>query len=353
MSAPDLLVVVDPAARHLDGESVRIARDVLGAGAPGVKVCLPQNREGVARAVARRGRRRPVVVGDDRALLCAVEQLHRERTAADGARPDGPGARGAGRRGAGGAPVPSAVALGMVPVGPGWSVALAWELGLPLDVVTAARAVLAGTERPLDLLVDDAGGVVLGGLRIPAGRAAPAAVARFRDEPHDGWYDGWYDGPRDDRSWDGRYAGARDGGLDDARGDSRNGGRDGSGAARATGAAPSGVLGSLGRRASRVWQCRRPEEAPLPRLRVEADGVVLAEPARPVAEVSVSTGPGGAGGGLAEVVVRRGPAGGDGSAATASLVRVTARAVTVSGPEFRARTWTVHPSALRLTVPAG
>lgn len=66
-----LLVVVDPVARRLDGESVRIAKDVLSAGASHTKVCLPDDPEEFARALGRRGSRRPVVIGDDSALLRA------------------------------------------------------------------------------------------------------------------------------------------------------------------------------------------------------------------------------------------------------------------------------------------
>ncbi|MYS53157.1 diacylglycerol kinase, partial [Streptomyces sp. SID6013] len=77
---PDqLLVVVDPAARRLDGESVRIAKDVLSAGVSHTKVCLPDGPEEFARALGRRGSRRPVVIGDDSALLRAVALLHRRR----------------------------------------------------------------------------------------------------------------------------------------------------------------------------------------------------------------------------------------------------------------------------------
>ncbi|RZB13436.1 diacylglycerol kinase, partial [Streptomyces sp. F001] len=73
-----LLVVIDPVARRTDGESVRIAKDVLSAGAA-TKVCLPDGPEEFARALERRGSRRPVVVGDDRALMRAVSLLHRQR----------------------------------------------------------------------------------------------------------------------------------------------------------------------------------------------------------------------------------------------------------------------------------
>ena len=77
-TSEQLLVVIDPVARHTDGESVRIAKDVLSAGAA-TKVCLPEGPEEFARALTRRGSRRPVVVGDDRALVRAVSLLHRRR----------------------------------------------------------------------------------------------------------------------------------------------------------------------------------------------------------------------------------------------------------------------------------
>ncbi|EHN77826.1 hypothetical protein SMCF_2647, partial [Streptomyces coelicoflavus ZG0656] len=93
-----LLVVVDPAARRMDGESVRIAKDVLSAGASHTKVCLPDGPEEFARALRRRGSRRPVVVGDDGALLRAVALLHRQRELAG-------------------------CALSVVPVGPGLGLA--------------------------------------------------------------------------------------------------------------------------------------------------------------------------------------------------------------------------------------
>ncbi|GAA2407051.1 diacylglycerol kinase family protein [Streptomyces glaucosporus] len=255
-----LLVLIDPLARRTDGESVRIARDVLRAGAPGVKVSLPDSPEEAARVLAHRGRRRPVVVGDDRALLRTVRLLHMERELPD-------------------------CALSVVPVGRPKSVALAGSLGVPLDAVRAARAVLDGVERRFDLLVDDSGGVVLGGLRIP-----PVSQ------------------------------GAERGPLDRCR--------------------------------SLVRALARPAPGPqAPRLRVEADGVLLADLDRPVEGVSVAPG-----GGFADVVVRQ--------RAVPDPVRARARTVTVSGTHFRyradavvsgpvhTRTWTAHPSALRLTVPA-
>ncbi|MEV7614825.1 diacylglycerol kinase [Streptomyces sp. NPDC089799] len=281
-----LLVLVDPVARRLDGESVRIAKDVLSAGAA-AKICLPESPEEFARALARRGHRRPVIVGDDRALVRAVGLLHRERALA------------------------AAGALSLVPVGPAPALSLAHALGVPVGAVAAARAVLDGAVRTYDLLVDDSDGVVLGGLRIPS--ASPGA---------------------------GRAAGGPEG-------------------ARRPGAAPAGAERS-------VWSaCRSlvrtlvrppvggavaPAAAGAHRLRVEADGVLLADLDRPVAGVSVARREG-----LAEVVVRTGD--------SERPVTALARSVTVSGTDFRyradhavsgpvrRRTWTLRPAAWNLTVP--
>ncbi|MCX5111046.1 diacylglycerol kinase family protein [Streptomyces sp. NBC_00378] len=149
--AHQLLVVIDPVARRTDGESVRIAKDVLSAGSH-AKICLPDGPEEFARALSRRGGRRPVVVGDDRALRRAVAQLHRERE------PDGS-------------------VLSLIPVGSAAALELARSLGVPLGAVAAARTALDGAARKLDLLVDDSDGVVLGALHIPAQSALPGASA--------------------------------------------------------------------------------------------------------------------------------------------------------------------------------
>lgn len=148
-TSEQLLVIIDPAARQADGESVRIAKDVLSAGAA-TKVCLPDGPEEFARALSRRGSRRPVVVGDGRALVRAVTLLHRARELAG-------------------------CALSVVPVG---DTRLAESLGVPGGTVAAARAVLDGEARRLDLLVDDSDGVVLSGLGIPPEPVARAAAAQ-------------------------------------------------------------------------------------------------------------------------------------------------------------------------------
>ena len=143
-----VLVLVSPAALALDGESVRVAKDVLGA-ALAMKTAVPESLSDLDRLLARRGRRRPVVIGDDRYLQQVVQLLHQQATLDE-------------------APV------AVIPVGRGPRTELARALGAEVHPVQAARAVVSGADRPLDLLVDDGGGVVLGGVRIPAGRSPRA-----------------------------------------------------------------------------------------------------------------------------------------------------------------------------------
>jgi hypothetical protein len=273
-TSDQLLVVIDPVARRTDGESVRIAKDVLSAGAA-TKVCLPEGPDEFARMLARRGSRRPVVIGDDRALMRAVSLLHRQRELAE-------------------------CVLSVVPVG--GALSLAGSLGVPTGAVAAARAVLDGVERRLDLLVDESDGVVLGALRIPplSGAADPAGV------------------PAPGRPW-------------------------------------LRTCQSL----VRTLVPPRPVSAPggpaPSRLRVEVDGVTLVDLDQPVEGVSVTPGDSGE----AEVEVRPVSVG-----AEASALMARGRTVTVSGAHFRyradavvsgpvrRRTWTVWEGALGLTLPS-
>lgn len=286
-----LLVLVDPVARRLDGESVRIAKDVLSAGAA-AKICLPDSQEEFARALARRGHRQPVIVGDDRALVRAVGLLHRERALSEGA-------------------------VSLIPVGQAGSLVLALQLGVPLSAVSAARAVLDGAVGLRDLLVDDSDGVVLGGIGIP-----PPPV--------------------------GRASGSRSGP---------------GGVPRPAGPSVWSAYRSLVRTFVRPPLVASGGPGAGHRLRVEADGVVLADVDRMVEDLTVSAREGD---GLADVLVRTG--GGVGSdvgegAGAGSVVRARAATVTVSGADFRyrsdvgitgpvrRRTWTLRPAAWALTLP--
>ncbi|MFF4314879.1 diacylglycerol kinase family protein [Streptomyces sp. 900105755] len=270
-----LLVIIDPAARETDGESVRIAKDVLSAGAA-AKVCMPDGPEEFARVLSRRGSRRPVVVGDDGALVRAVTFLHRRRELAD-------------------------CVLAMVPVG--GTLSVAHTLGVPAGAVAAARAVLDGVERRMDLLVDDSDGVVLGALRIPP--LAAAAARAPEPVPARGWLRPYQN------------------------------------LVRSLSVRPAPALAVPG---------------PPARLRVEVDGETVVDLDQPVEGVSVT--PGGHDG-LAEVEVRPLSVG-----AAATPVRTAGRTVTVAGPDFRyradgglagpvrRRTWRVVEGGWGLTVPS-
>ncbi|MFC9506089.1 diacylglycerol kinase [Streptomyces sp. NPDC057002] len=283
-TSEQLLVVIDHVARRSDGESVRIAKDVLSAGAS-MKVCLPEGPDEFARALARRGSRRPVVVGDDRALIRAVSLLHRHRELAG-------------------------CALSVVPVG--GVLSLASSLGVPTGTVAAARAVLDGVERRMDLMVDDSDGVVLGALRIPPLSPFPAA----EDESSQ---------------------------TEDPE---------------AAGHAWLRTCQSLVRTLVPAGRPSRLTASPEPgpsRLRVEVDGETLVDLNQPVEAVSVAPGPAG----IASVEVRPVSVG-----AEASPLLAEGRTVTVSGAHFRyradtvvsgpvrTRTWRVREGAWGLTVPA-
>ncbi|MEU2054058.1 diacylglycerol kinase family protein [Streptomyces bungoensis] len=273
-TSDQLLVIIDPAARQRDGESVRIAKDVLSAGAA-MKVCLPEGPEEFARALRRRGSRRPVVVGDDRALVRAVTLLHRHRELAG-------------------------CALSLVPVGA--AVGLAGSLGVPTGAVAAARAVLEGAERRLDLLVDDSDGVVLGALGIPPAPARVAVAEPVAVSSGRTWY----------RS----------------------------------------LVRTLAPRPPRLATIPSPGPA---RVRVEVDGATVVDLDHPVETVSVTPGPGG----LARVEVHPVSVG-----AEATPLHASGRTVTVVGADFRyradsavsgpvrRRTWRVAEQAWGLVLPS-
>lgn len=285
-TSDQLLVVIDPVARRSDGESVRIAKDVLSAGAT-TKVCLPDGPEEFARALARRGSRRPVLVGDDRALMRAVGLLHRQREL-------------------------TGCALSLVPVG--GALSLARSLGVPTGAVAAARAVLDGAERRMNLLVDDSDGVVLGAVRIP-----PIGAAQVREKHTEG-VEGTDGGP---------------------------------------GAGQHPWLRTCQSLVRTLVPVRPPRVASVPaagpaRLRVEVDGVTLVDLHQPVESVSVVPGPGG----IARVEVRPVSVG-----AEASPLLAEGHTVTVSGAHFRyradallsgpvgTRTWVAREDAWGLTLP--
>jgi diacylglycerol kinase family enzyme len=149
-----LLLLVNHAAGTTDDEAVEAALATLRTGAD-VAVAATADRDELDRAVADRGDRRLVVMGGDGSVHAAVSALDR----AGQLEPDEP--------------------VGVIPRGTGND--LARTLGLPLDPVAAAEVVLDGSRRRLDLLRDDAGGVVVNAVHVGAGALAAAEATRFKE----------------------------------------------------------------------------------------------------------------------------------------------------------------------------
>ncbi|MGY1691463.1 diacylglycerol/lipid kinase family protein [Geodermatophilus sp. SYSU D01105] len=148
-----LLVVVNRSAGTADDDAVAAAVAELRRHAE-VEVAATGDEAELDAAVAARGERRPVVVGGDGSVHAVVRALDRAGQL-DPAEP-----------------------IGLVPLGTGNDLARA--LRLPLDPVTAAAVVVTGVPRRLDLLRDDAGGLVLNAVHAGVGPRAYAAAARVK-----------------------------------------------------------------------------------------------------------------------------------------------------------------------------
>jgi diacylglycerol kinase family enzyme len=149
-----LLAVVNRAAGTTDDDSVESALAALRAEAD-VTVAATADREELLRAVKGRGDRRVVIVGGDGSVHAAVTALET----------------------AGMLDVEDPV--GIIPLGTGND--LAQALGLAVDPVKSAAVVLRGSPRPLDLVRDDVGGLVVNAVHVGAGARAGAEAARLKD----------------------------------------------------------------------------------------------------------------------------------------------------------------------------
>ncbi len=145
-----MLVITNAAA----GGSSRVeaALAVLRAADGDVEVVATETPADCAAAIARLGERRVIVCGGDGSVHTIVEALH--------------------RAGALDRPV------GLIPLGTGNDLARA--IGLPLDPAAAARVVLDGRPRRLDLLVDDTGGVVVNAVHLGVGAEAARQAAALK-----------------------------------------------------------------------------------------------------------------------------------------------------------------------------
>lgn len=148
-----VLVTVNRAAGTADDAAVEAALDVLRASVD-VTVAATADEGELIKAFADRGERRVVVIGGDGSVHAAVNALDR----VGGLDPRDP--------------------VGIIPRGTGND--LAGALGLPLDPVAAATVVLTGAPRPLDILRDDRGGLVVNAVHVGVGARASAEAERFK-----------------------------------------------------------------------------------------------------------------------------------------------------------------------------
>jgi diacylglycerol kinase family enzyme len=153
-SAERLLLVVNRSAGTAEEAAVAAAVERLRVGAD-VAVAATADAAELDDVVAARNGRRLVVLGGDGSVHAVVRALDRAG-ALDPAEP-----------------------LGIIAAGTGNDLARA--LGLPLDPVEGAATVLTGTPRSLDLLRDDAGGLVINAVHAGIGARAGAAADRLKD----------------------------------------------------------------------------------------------------------------------------------------------------------------------------
>ncbi|MEZ0579894.1 diacylglycerol kinase family protein [Nocardioides sp. MH1] len=308
MPTPEpLLVITNSDAGTADDEALEAALGVL-RGATSVEVAATSDPGELDGALHRAGSRQVVVAGGDGSLHAVISALHRRHELG-----------------------PDRV-LGLIPLGTGND--FARTLGIPLDPVESATSLVAGHVRPMDLLVDEVGEVVVNQVHLGAG-----AEAGKRGEP-----------------WKKRLG--------------------------SVGVGPV----NLGRLGYPIGAALSAIDPPALRLRVEVDGEVVTDVDHPVLMVALGNGATVGGGleltpdadpgdGRIDVMIAR-PKGswsrlayvarlGIGTHAEhRDVVTRRATTVTVSGTEFwcsadgeiygpeRHRSWRVEPSAYSMIVPA-
>ena len=148
-----LLVITNSEAGTADEESLdaalRVLRtktdvEVAATGAPGE----------LDSVLHRAGSRRIVVAGGDGSLHAVISCLYKRHDL--------------GRS-----------VLGLLPLGTGND--FARGVGIPLDIEDAARVLLDGTPRPMDLIVDEVGQIAVNGVHVGAGAQASRRGARWKE----------------------------------------------------------------------------------------------------------------------------------------------------------------------------
>lgn len=154
-----LLVVTNSSAGTNDQENIDAAVAVLRTERE-VEVASTSSPDELDEVLARREGRTVVVAGGDGSLHAVLAALHRNADLDAHGRP-GP-------------------ILGLLPLGTGNDFARAH--GLPLDAEAAARIILGSEALPVDLVTDDAGGVVANSVHLGAGAEASEVGARWKEK---------------------------------------------------------------------------------------------------------------------------------------------------------------------------
>jgi diacylglycerol kinase (ATP) len=299
------LVITNSSAGTADREALDAALDSL-EGRASVEVTETSNPGELDGVLHRAGSRPVVVAGGDGSMHAVISVLHRRNELADRV-------------------------VGLLPLGTGNDFARAMDI--PLDPIEAAQVLVTGTVRPVDLLVDEVGGVVVNNVHVGASAQASRRGARWK---------------------------SRLGAI---------------GAGKVN-------LGKLGYPIGAVQAAVKPPQL---RLRVEVDGQVVNDFDRPVLMVAVGNGTSVGGGteltpdadaedGKVDVMVSGAVGLGQKLAYAVQLMRarhqerddvlyVRGRTVTISGEEFfasadgeiygpeRSRTWRLEPAAYSMLLP--
>jgi diacylglycerol kinase (ATP) len=147
------LVITNEGAGTADQESLELAVAVLSEHSS-VEVVATSNPGELDGVLHRAGHRRIVVAGGDGSLHAVVSQLHRRHDLADSV-------------------------LGLIPLGTGNDFARCMDI--PLDPEEAAAVLLDGEVRPVDLLVDELGGIVVNNVHVGAGAQASRRGSRWKE----------------------------------------------------------------------------------------------------------------------------------------------------------------------------
>ncbi|HXH77389.1 diacylglycerol/lipid kinase family protein [Nocardioides sp.] len=139
-----MLVITNSGAGTADEETLEQALSILRQ-AVSIEVAATSNPGELDGVLHRAGSRRIVVAGGDGSLHAVVAALHRRNEL-------------------------TGKTLALLPLGTGNDFARGTDI--PLDIEDAARLVLEGEARPVDLIVDETGGIVVNNVHVGAGAQA-------------------------------------------------------------------------------------------------------------------------------------------------------------------------------------